>query len=149
MTEAVTDRIEINATPQAVMDVILDIEAYPQWQSDIREVEVLERDDEGRAARARFVVDARVFTAIYTLAYTYSTDGVRWELVSSDQLRQLDGSYRVAGGTDGTTTVTYELVADPTISVPRFMRRKAAEHIVRSALQGLRQRVEAGQQDPS
>lgn len=149
MSDAVSDRIEINAPPQAVMDVIFDIEAYPQWQNDVREVEVLERDDEGRAARARFVVDARMFTAVYTLDYTYDTDGVSWGLVSSDQLRQLDGSYRVAGGTDGTTTVTYEVVVDPTISVPRFMRRKAAEHIVRNALQGLKQRVEAQQQDAS
>jgi ribosome-associated toxin RatA of RatAB toxin-antitoxin module len=149
MSDAVTDRIEINATARAVMDVILDIEAYPQWQNDIREVEVLERDEQARAVRARFVVDARLFTAVYTLAYTYSGDGVAWELVTSEQLRQLDGSYRVAGGTDGTTTVTYELVADPTISVPRFMRRRAAEHIVRSALQGLKLRVEAGTQGAS
>ena len=144
MSEAVADSIVINAAPQAVMDVIVDIERYPVWQADIREVEVLERDDRQRATQARFVVDARLMTAVYTLSYTYDHDAVRWQLVSSEQLRQLDGSYRVAGGTDGTTTVTYELVADPTISVPRFMRRKAAEHIVRGALDGLKQRVEQG-----
>jgi len=144
MSEAVADSIVINAAPKAVMDVILDLEDYPRWQDDIREVEVLERDSQDRAAKARFVVDARLLTAIYTLEYTYDEDGVRWQLDSSEQLRQLDGGYRVAGGTDGTTTVTYELVADPTISVPRFMRRKAAEHIVRGALDGLKRRVETG-----
>lgn len=144
MSEAVADSIVINAAPKAVMDVILDLEDYPRWQDDIREVEVLERDDQGRAAQARFVVDARLLTAIYTLKYTYDEDGVHWQLASSEQLRQLDGAYRVAGSTDGTTTVTYELVADPTISVPRFMRRKAAEHIVRGALDGLKRRVETG-----
>lgn len=144
MSEAVADSIVIAARPQPVMDVILDIEDYPRWQSDIREVEVLERNEQGRAATARFVVDARLLTATYTLAYTYDADTVRWTLVTSEQLRQLDGSYRVAGSTDGTTTVTYELVADPAISVPRFMRRKAAEHIVRGALDGLKRRVEKG-----
>jgi ribosome-associated toxin RatA of RatAB toxin-antitoxin module len=144
MTEAVADSIVINASPQAVMDVIVDIEAYPVWQKDIREVEVLERDEHGRASRAHFVVDARMLTAIYTLAYTYSGDAVRWELISSDQLRQLDGSYRVAPASEGSTTVTYELAADTTMSIPGFMRRRAAEHIVRSALEGLKQRVETG-----
>lgn len=144
MSEAVADSIVINAAPREVMDVIVDIEDYPRWQSDIREVEILERDPQGRPARARFVVDARLLTAIYTLDYTYAEDGVRWDLVSSEQLRQLDGGYRVAGGGDGTTTVTYELVADPTISLPRLMRRKAAEHIVRGALDGLKRRVESG-----
>ncbi|HSK97580.1 MAG TPA: SRPBCC family protein [Euzebyales bacterium] len=144
MSEAVAESIEINATPRAVMDVIVDIEAYPEWQKDIREVAVLERDAAGRPTQARFVVDARLLTAIYTLAYTYSDDGVRWQLVSSEQLRQLDGGYRVVATADDATTVTYELIADPTISVPSFMRRRAAEHIVRSALDGLKQRVEAG-----
>jgi hypothetical protein len=85
-----------------------------------------------------------MLTAIYTLAYTYSGDAVRWELISSDQLRQLDGSYRVAPASEGSTTVTYELAADTTMSIPGFMRRRAAEHIVRSALEGLKQRVETG-----
>jgi ribosome-associated toxin RatA of RatAB toxin-antitoxin module len=143
MSEAVSDSIVINATPRAVMDVIVDVESYPEWQKDIREVEVLERDERGRPSRAHFVVDARLLTAIYTLAYTYSEDGMRWELVSSEQLRQLDGGYRVVATGDAATTATYELVADPTISVPAFMRRRAAEHIVRSALDGLKQRVEA------
>jgi ribosome-associated toxin RatA of RatAB toxin-antitoxin module len=145
MSEAVADSIVINATPEAVMAVIVDVEAYPQWQSDIRHVEVLERDEQGRASQARFEVDARLLTAIYTLEYTYGEHDVRWRLVSSEQLRQLDGGYSLAGGADGTTTVTYELVADPTISVPSFLRRRAAEHIVRGALDGLKRRVETGQ----
>lgn len=142
MSEAVADSIVIAAEPQTVMDAILRIEDYPRWQPDVREVDVLERDTQGRPSRARFVIDARLLTATYTLDYTYEVDGVRWTLDSSEQLRKLDGSYRVNGGTDGTTTVRYELTADPAISVPRFMRRKASEHIVRGALDGLKRRVE-------
>ena len=52
MSEAVADSIVINAAPQAGMDVIVDIEQYPAWQSDIREVEVLERDEQQRATKA-------------------------------------------------------------------------------------------------
>ena len=49
MSEAVADSIVINATPSAVMAVILDLDDYPRWQEDIREVEVLERDAQDRA----------------------------------------------------------------------------------------------------
>ena len=144
MSEAVADSSLLCAAPSAVMDVIVEVGRDPEWQKDIRGVGVLEGEGDGRVARARFVVDARLFTADYTLAYTYTGEGMRWELVSSEQLRQLDGGYLLAPAGDGATTVTYELIADPTISVPRFMRRRAAEHIVRSALDGLKQRVEAG-----
>ncbi len=143
MSETVTETRDIPAPPTAVFDAIIDVASYPRWQKDVRSVEVLEEDAEGRPARARFVVDARLFTADYTLAYTYGDGTVRWELVASDQLRQLDGSYTVVDAGGGTSRVTYELEADPTISVPRFMRRAAAEKIVRSALDNLRQRVES------
>jgi len=143
MSESVTERRVIAAPPPAILDAIVNVDLYPQWQRDVQSVEVLDRDARGRPARARFVVDARLFTATYTLDYTYTDDAVRWELVSSDQLRELDGGYTVTDGGDGTSTVTYELRVDPTISVPRFMRRAAAEKIVRSALDNLRQRVES------
>jgi ribosome-associated toxin RatA of RatAB toxin-antitoxin module len=143
MSESVTDRRVIAAPAAAILDAIIDVDVYPEWQRDVKSVEVLDRDAVGRPARARFVVDARVFTATYTLDYTYTDDAVHWELVSSDQLRELDGGYTVTDGGDGTSTVTYQLQVDPTISVPRFMRRAAAEKIVRSALDNLRQRVES------
>lgn len=143
MTESVTEHRVIAAPPAPILDSIINVDVYPEWQRDVQSVEVLDRDALGRPARARFVVDARLFTATYVLDYTYADDAVRWELVSSNQLRQLDGGYTVTDRGDGTSTVTYELQVDPTISVPRFMRRAAAEKIVRSALDNLRQRVES------
>jgi ribosome-associated toxin RatA of RatAB toxin-antitoxin module len=143
MSETVTETRDIPAPPQAVLDAIIDVAAYPSWQKDVRSVDVLEHDAEGRPARARFLVDARVFTADYTLDYTYGDGTVRWELVASDQFRQLDGGYTVADAGGGTSRVVYELEVDPAISVPRFMRRAAAEKIVRSALDNLRTRVES------
>jgi ribosome-associated toxin RatA of RatAB toxin-antitoxin module len=144
MSESVTERRVIAAPPAAILDAIINVDRYPEWQKDVQSVEVLSRDEQGRPARARFVVDARLFTATYTLDYTYSDDGVRWQLVSSDQLRELDGGYTLTPVGDGTTSVMYELEVDPAISVPRFMRRAAAEKIVRSALDNLRDRVESG-----
>ncbi|CAN5872605.1 hypothetical protein BH23ACT10_BH23ACT10_19470 [soil metagenome] len=141
MSESVTETTVIAASPATILDAIIAVDTYPQWQRDVQEVDVLDRDAQGRPARARFVVDARIFTATYVLAYTYGDGTVRWELESSEQLRTLDGGYTVTADGDDRSTVTYELVADPTISVPRFMRRAAAEKIVRSALDNLRDHV--------
>jgi ribosome-associated toxin RatA of RatAB toxin-antitoxin module len=144
MSESVSERTQIAASPAAILDAIIEVDAYPSWQRDVKSVDVLDRDAEGRPARARFVVDARLFTATYTLDYTYGDGTVVWRLVESDQLRELDGGYTVSDSGDGTSTVTYKLDVDPVVSVPRFMRRAAAEKIVRSALDNLRQRVESG-----
>jgi ribosome-associated toxin RatA of RatAB toxin-antitoxin module len=143
MSEAVADRRVVAAAPDVVFDVIVDIESYPRWQDDVKTVEVLDRDERGRPARARFVVDARLFQADYTLGYTYDEHEVSWQLIASDQLRTLDGSYTVTNNGDGTSTVTYQLDADPAVSIPGFMRRSAAQRIVRSALDDLKRRVES------
>lgn len=132
----------MRADADVVFQAITDIEAYPRWQAEVHTVEVLARDEHGRPARARFVVDAKIFTADYTLKYRYGQRSVSWELVDSAQLRQLDGSYTVVDDGVGSAAVTYELVADPTVSVPRFLRRSAAQRIVRSALDNLKSEVE-------
>lgn len=143
MSESVRERRVIAATPDGILDAIIGVDTYPQWQKDVQSVDVLDTDEQGRPARARFVVDARLFTATYTLDYAYGDGTVTWTLVDSDQLRELNGGYHVDDNGDGTCTVAYELVVDPKVSVPRFMRRAAAEKIVRSALDNLRQHVEA------
>lgn len=142
MSEAVVDQRVVRAAPDDVLAVIVDVESYPRWQDDVRSVEVLERDDQGRAARARFLVDARLFQADYTLAYSYDDTSVEWTLERSEQMRTLDGGYTVSDNGDGTTMVEYRLDAEPTISIPRFMRRTASQKIVRGALDDLKRQVE-------
>lgn len=142
MSESVRESRTIAASSEAIMAAIVAVDDYPRWQKDVQSVEVLERDGEGRPSRARFVVDARLFTATYVLDYQYGTDSVTWTLVDSDQLRRLNGAYHVDDRGDGTCQVAYDLEVDPVISVPRFMRRAAAEKIVRGALDNLRDRVE-------
>lgn len=142
MSESVSQSITVRAPVQRIAGIVTDLARYPEWQPEVREVEILETDQEGRARQARFVVDARIFTATYVLAYTYQPDAVSWRLVSSEQLRQLDGAYRFDDQGDGTTVVSYELTVDPAVPVPGFLRRRAAERIVQSALGGVRRRAE-------
>lgn len=141
MSESVRESRVIAASPEAILDAIIAVDHYPGWQKDVESVDVLETDGQGRPAQARFVVDARLFTATYTLDYAYGDGTVTWTLAHSDQLRELTGGYEVRDNGDGTCTVAYELVVEPAISVPRFMRRAAAEKIVRSALDNLRAHV--------
>ena len=48
MAERATEQITIDATPAELLGVLLDFPRYPDWAADIKDVEVLERDDEGR-----------------------------------------------------------------------------------------------------
>jgi ribosome-associated toxin RatA of RatAB toxin-antitoxin module len=139
---SISQRIVVAADPGTVMDVVADIEVYPEWQPDIKEVEVLATDDDGWVQQARFLVVGIGLTARFTLDYAYTDSEMSWQLVSSDVLSRNDGAYRLADRGDGTTEVTYDLDVDTTLSLPGFMRRQIANRLVDSALRGVKRRAE-------
>jgi uncharacterized membrane protein len=144
VAERVRDSIVVDADPDSIMDVIADFEAYPDWQEEIRRVEVLEADDDGWATKVAYEVDARVMQMRYTLAYTYTDTAMRWTLVEGEGVRKIDGAYLLEDRGDGTTEVTYELEIELGMPVPGLLRRQAARRIVDGALMAMKQRVEQG-----
>lgn len=133
----------ISALPAAVMAVIADIDAYPSWNQEVKEIEVVEKAD-GRPSQVRFVLDAGVIKDDYTLAYQWEDDdAVSWRLVRAGMLTAMDGSYELTDNHDGTTQVTYRLAVDVRIPMIGMMKRKAEKVVIERALSGLKKRVEA------
>ncbi len=80
----------------------------------------------------------------YTLRYDHGPAHLGWELVRGDIKRKLDGPYELApGGTEGRTLVTYHLDVDLIIPLPSFVKRRAEQKIIHTALREHRARVEA------
>lgn len=146
MAEHTSSSITIDATPADVMGVISDFARYPEWTGEVKETEVLEKDEQDRALQVRLVLDAGAIKDDHVLAYTWTGDDkVSWTLVKSQMLRALDGSYAlkpVAGGER--TEVTYQLTVDVKIPMLGMIKRKAEKVIIDRALAGLKKRVESG-----
>src|SRR5437588_399101 len=68
MAERATEQIVIDATPEELLRVLLDFERYPNWAADIKNVEVRERDDEGRGTLVAYRAAAMGQSAQYALA---------------------------------------------------------------------------------
>lgn len=146
MTDSSTQSIVIEAPPSRVVEVICDFPRYPEWVSAMVSTEVVEAGPQGRAAQVRFVLDAGVFTDEYTLRYEYAADlgRISWHLVAPSRVqKQLTGSYEIAAGPHGTSTVTYTLSVELAISMLGMLRRKAEKKIMDTALRELKRRVEA------
>ncbi|NLU74528.1 SRPBCC family protein [Streptomyces sp. HNM0575] len=146
MAEHTSSNITIDAAPEAVMGVIADFARYPEWTGEVKEAEVLCEDSQGRAEQVRLLLDAGAIKDEHTLAYEWIGEHeVRWSLVKSQMLRELDGVYRlspVAGGER--TEVTYQLTVDVKIPMLGMIKRKAEKVIIDRALSGLKKRVESG-----
>ncbi len=144
MAEQTSSSIVIDAPPSAVMDVIADFPAYPQWAKGVKEATVRSEQADGRAAEVFFALDVAPITDEYTLAYTWN--GVRdvsWTLAEGKMLRSLDGEYALADRGDGSTEVTYRLALDVSIPLIGMIKRKGEKILIDTALKGLKQRVES------
>jgi len=143
MAARTTSRIVIAAPRPAVMAVIADFAAYPQWASGVRAAEVVEQED-GRASRVRFTLDAGPVKDTYVLGYDWDGDAaVRWHLAEAGSVvSAMDGGYLLAD-TGGGTETTYELSVDIRIPMPGLLKRRAEKTIIDTALKGLKNRVES------
>ncbi|MDP9394915.1 MAG: SRPBCC family protein [Actinomycetota bacterium] len=144
MAEQTESSIAITAPPDAVMAVIADLETYPEWNDEVKTVEVVSRHagPEQRPREVRFVLDAGTIRDDYTLAYEWAPDSVRWSLVEGQMLKAMDGSYTLRVGADG-TEATYRLAVDVKIPMIGLIKRKAEKVIIDRALKGLKKRVES------
>jgi ribosome-associated toxin RatA of RatAB toxin-antitoxin module len=142
MADRVNETIVLAADREAVLGIITHFESYPDWQPQMQEAEVLERDGEGRATTVRYKFKGQMFTANYTLAYTYDDQGLSFTAVEGDILKTLDGRYTLVEEAPGKTRVTYELEASPAIKIPAVLRRQGAKKMIEDLFSGLQERLE-------
>ena len=145
MADEARESIHIEARPAQCYAVAIDFDRYPEWATDVKQVEVLERDGEGRGSRVRYQISALGKTIGYTLGYDYTDapGGFSWTLERADYLTRLDGAYRFDPDGAG-TEVGYVLTVDVTFPLPGFMKRAAAGIIVDNAMKQLKAYIEAG-----
>ena len=144
MAEQTSSSIVIDAPPAAVMDVIADFAAYPDWAKGVKQATVRAEGDGGRAQEVFFSLDVAPIKDEYTLAYTWNGDhDVTWTLAEGKMLRALDGAYVLSDRGDGTTEVTYRLALDVSIPLIGMLKRKGEKILIDAALKGLKKRVES------
>jgi ribosome-associated toxin RatA of RatAB toxin-antitoxin module len=144
MSEQTTSSIVIAAEPSAVMEVIGDFPAYPEWATGVKRADVVAEGPEGWAERVFFVLDVSPIKDEYTLAYEWDDDReVTWTLVEGKMLRALDGAYVLRDLGNGSTEVTYRLALDVSIPLIGMLKRKGEKILIDTALKGLKKRVES------
>ncbi|HLI55314.1 MAG TPA: SRPBCC family protein [Acidimicrobiales bacterium] len=145
MEEQVAERMVIRGSPEDCYAVLTDFERYPQWAADIKEVNVAERDVEGRPHLVTFRAAAFGRSTSYTLRYDYSGAPrmLSWVQTDGDLTRRLDGSYELIPTGAGDTEIVYRLVVDLKVPLPGFVKRRAEGRIMGTALRELKAFVES------
>jgi uncharacterized membrane protein len=144
MAETATETIFIEAPPDRVWSVAVDIARYPEWARDIKDVAVHSHDSQGRPAEVEFRASALGRSTHYTLTYdyTHAPDRLGWKMLEGDIERSIDGAFVFLQTADGGTEVRYDLAIDLVVPLPGFVKRRAEVRIL-NTVRELKVRVEA------
>src|SRR4051794_40137721 len=147
MADQATQRATIAVPPERLFEVVTDFERYTDWARDLKSVEVLSRDEEGRAVEVRYRAAAMGRSTSYTLRYDYAgaPGTLPWRLVQGDIMRRLDGAYEFSPveGDPTRTDVVYRLTVELIVPLPAFVKRRAEAKIMHNALRELKAHVES------
>ena len=137
--------VEVEASAARCYEIAADIERAHEWQPALREVEVLERDAEGRALVVATELDAKVKVIRSRLRFAYApTEHVAWVQEEGD-VRSLDGSWRFEDLGGARSRARYALAADPGRMLGLLLRGPAegrVRDLLLSAADGLKRRAE-------
>jgi uncharacterized membrane protein len=143
MAETATETITIEAPPERVWEIAVDIENYPEWARDIKNVTVHSTDEQGRPSEVEFRASALGRSTHYTLQYDYSNapSELGWRMLRGDIQRSIDGVFKFSASSSG-TEVQYDLAIDLVVPLPGFVKRRAEVRIL-NTVRELKVRAEA------
>ncbi len=143
MAETATESISIAAPPERVWEIAVDIENYPSWARDIKDVTIHSTDDQGRPTEVEFRASALGRSTHYTLQYDYSNAPAElgWKMLRGDIQRSIDGVFRFTPSPEG-TEVQYDLAIELVVPLPGFVKRRAEVRIL-NTVRELKVRAEA------
>jgi len=139
--------VEIDAPRDRVYEIAADIEAAPDWQGTLEDVEVLERDDQRRPLVVETLSDATVKKVRAQLRFAYDPpEGLTWEQ-EKGEMKWLTGSWVFEDLDGGGTRATYGLRAEPGRMLGLLLRGpvegKVKEMLTKSAAEGLKGKAES------
>ena len=143
MAETATEFITIDAPPERVWEIAVDIERYPEWARDIKNVTIHVTDDQGRPSEVEFRASALGRSTHYTLQYDYTNAPAElgWKMLRGDIQRSIDGVFTFAPDGNG-TQVRYDLAIELVVPLPGFVKRRAEVRIL-NTVRELKVRAEA------
>jgi uncharacterized membrane protein len=140
--------VEIDAPVARCFEIAADIEGAPEWQGSLKDVEVLEKDADGRPHLVETVSDAKVKTVKSLLRFTYDEPGnITWIQEKGDT-KAVKGWWDLEDLGDDRTRATYNLEIDPGRMLGMLLRGpaedKVRDFLLGGAAEGLKRHAEGG-----
>jgi hypothetical protein len=132
--------VMFDASPEAILDALADIEEVPSWSTLHRHAEVLDRYPDGRPHHVKATLKIMGVTRKELLEYHWGPDWVVWDAKDTFQQRGQHGEYNLTREGDE-TRVRFDLIVDLAAPLPGFLIKRAKKIVLEVAIDRLRCRV--------
>lgn len=138
---------EVDAPIERCWRVLEDVASAPDWQGGLLQLEVIERDEQGRPAVCDALSDAKLRKVRTRQRFTYEPpDRLAWKMIDGE-LESMEGCWELEDLGNRRTRVTYGLAVDPGrmgLLARGPLERAARAILVNPRAKELARRVEEG-----
>ena len=139
--------VEIDAPIQRCFEIAANIDAAPDWQGSLQEVDVLERDDQKRATLVETKSDAKVKSVRAVLRFSYEEPArIEW-VQEKGETKSLRGWWEFEDLGGERTRATYALETDPGRVLGMLLRGPmqgvVMDFLLGGAAEGLKKQAES------
>jgi ribosome-associated toxin RatA of RatAB toxin-antitoxin module len=138
----VSKTLEVAATPETIMSIVADFEAYPLWNEEVKGCWVLARYDDGRPSQLRMDIAVQGMDGTYICAVYYpSAAEIYTVLQQGDLFAKQQQNFSVVG-MGATSLLTVDLDVETKLAVPKAMVKKVVNDALEYLADNLKRRAE-------
>src|SRR5690625_4841662 len=137
----VSKTVEVTADAATIMAIVVDFEAYPQWNEEIKGLWVLHRYDDGRPSQVRLDASFSGFDGTFIQAVYYPSETqIQTVMQQGDLFTKQEQLFSVVA-MGPTTLLTVDMDVETQMPVPKPMVKKAANDALEYLAGNLKKRA--------
>ena len=134
--------VEVNADAAAIMAIVADFEAYPQWNGSIKGLWVLARYDDGRPSQLRLDTEVQGLQGTYIQAVYYpGQNQIQTVLQQGDLFSKQEQLFSVVE-IGASSLLTVDIDVETTMPVPAPVLKQLLNNVLDHLAENLKQRAQ-------
>ncbi|MFG1933879.1 SRPBCC family protein [Mycobacterium sp. NPDC048908] len=133
--------VVFEASPEAILEALADVESVPTWSSVHKKAEVLDRHPDGKPRHVKATFKIMGITEKEVLEYNWGPRWMVWDAQATFNQRGQHVEYNLTPEGEDKTRVRFDIILDLGAPVPEFLIKRAKNIVLDVATESLRRQV--------
>jgi ribosome-associated toxin RatA of RatAB toxin-antitoxin module len=134
--------VEVSADAAAIMGIVSNFEAYPEWNESVKGAWVLARYDDGRPSQLRLDASYQGFDGVFIQAIYYPGENQIQTVMQQGELFAKQEQLFSIVETGATSLLTVDADVEPSMPVPAPMVKMMLNNVLDHLAENIKRRAE-------